>query len=337
MVKNINDNSIILCQTNYINPQKLYEIDDPIQYNLIPKDVLELLWFKDGKFQNYYPNKYPTYSQYSVKKSLIKSNYPISDKIEPSLISIRLPLGDRISPYDEVSYFPQIAYSSLTPVQRSTYLEWLKDITRQFDIGYVFLFFYGLERFMYLTDKLEESLQMIMKLRKYHKNKYFLKSSGDSIIGALILRQKWDLLRKLLEIEEFDLSAIHIAAMTMLEMSLNAKQLISIRKSIGFKNDLYIKRDYEYFLKLLKVNLLRKYGEEGFPLKHIYWEDSKKNIIQFASNRSLDKWYINSFHIYYSNIFIGEVYSILYETHQDFKKTYKEYIADMQNKPCGTE
>lgn len=69
-------------------------------------------------------------------------------EIEPALIDPKLPV-DRSRPDragDEVSYWP--SYAHLSAAGRAAYLEWLASGRRdpQTYIGYVFLFFYGLER-----------------------------------------------------------------------------------------------------------------------------------------------------------------------------------------------
>ena len=85
LVNYINNNGMTLYQPNSIQAKKSYEPDNQIQYNTIPKDVLELLWFKDGKFKNYHIGKY---TRCGENKGLIKLNLSKTDKIEPSLISI---------------------------------------------------------------------------------------------------------------------------------------------------------------------------------------------------------------------------------------------------------
>jgi hypothetical protein len=66
---------------------------------------------------------------------------------EPSLIDLRLPVS-RTSPSTSppLGYWP--SYARLTPEARRCYLEWLAMGRRNpsIDIGYVFIFFYGLER-----------------------------------------------------------------------------------------------------------------------------------------------------------------------------------------------
>ena len=81
----VNNDGIILYQPNSLQCKKSYELNDPIQYDTIPKEVLELLWFKDGKFKNYHIGKY---TRCGENKGLIKLNLSKTDKIEPSLISI---------------------------------------------------------------------------------------------------------------------------------------------------------------------------------------------------------------------------------------------------------
>lgn len=67
------------------------------------------------------------------------------DRCEPALIDTELPLRPAPSS-DDLGYWP--SYDTIRPAQRSTYLHWLADGRRDPDvpIGFVFLFFYGLER-----------------------------------------------------------------------------------------------------------------------------------------------------------------------------------------------
>ena len=69
---------------------------------------------------------------------------------EPSAINLRLPVGQAASGVDaQLPYFP--CYEYLTPAQRGTYLDWLAagrtdTAPEAREFGYLFLFFYGLER-----------------------------------------------------------------------------------------------------------------------------------------------------------------------------------------------
>ena len=68
--------------------------------------------------------------------------------IEPALIDPDLPvhMTSEILPLRSMQYWP--SYQEIDPIERSVYLWWLTNGRQQpgVDIGYVFLFFYGLER-----------------------------------------------------------------------------------------------------------------------------------------------------------------------------------------------
>ena len=74
--------------------------------------------------------------------------YSTSGSVEPCLINPNLPITkERLDPEgSSFSYWP--SYSEIPPVARRTYLEWLASGRNNptIGIGYVFLFFYGIER-----------------------------------------------------------------------------------------------------------------------------------------------------------------------------------------------
>ncbi|MBI2466931.1 MAG: TerB N-terminal domain-containing protein [Candidatus Rokubacteria bacterium] len=93
-----------------------------------------------------------TVSGYTIPGGLLFVGRNLSavsgDHAEPALIDPRLPV-DRENPNragTDVPYWP--SYSSITPSDRAAYLEWLAEGRSRPDayIGYIFLFFYGLER-----------------------------------------------------------------------------------------------------------------------------------------------------------------------------------------------
>lgn len=77
---------------------------------------------------------------------------------EASAINLRLPIGQASRTSGPLSYYPQ--YKWLTPDQRAVYLDWLAggrkdEIPESRELGYVFLFFYGLERRL-IVDKIQD-------------------------------------------------------------------------------------------------------------------------------------------------------------------------------------
>lgn len=69
-----------------------------------------------------------------------------STRAEPSLINPKLEVNTQSPDYpgNSMSYWP--SYSNLSPQARAAYLDWLADGRKDpsINIGYVFLFFYGL-------------------------------------------------------------------------------------------------------------------------------------------------------------------------------------------------
>ena len=82
--------------------------------------------------------------------SMVESNY----QAEPALINPRLSVKQSASHYaDDLTYWP--SYEDISPQARATYLTWLSEGRNDpnIPIGYVFLFFYGLERRLIVDAK----------------------------------------------------------------------------------------------------------------------------------------------------------------------------------------
>ncbi|MEM7375602.1 MAG: TerB N-terminal domain-containing protein [Bacteroidota bacterium] len=81
-----------------------------------------------------------------------------------SHINVEAPVAKRNEDIfgDQMNYWP--SYSSISPKNRLTYLRWLAGGRRnpEYDIGYVFLFFYGLE-YRLLKEQVFEGAEMIIK------------------------------------------------------------------------------------------------------------------------------------------------------------------------------
>jgi len=122
--------------------------------------------------------------------------------LEPALIDPTLPINwsnpDRAGA--GLRYWP--SYSSLSPESRAAFLEWLIDGRKnpETPIGYVFLFFYGLERRVLsdpdrskiARDDLESILSEVERLLSiYGSNRSFSSYADDFLfVGQLLLRSK---------------------------------------------------------------------------------------------------------------------------------------------------
>ena len=68
---------------------------------------------------------------------------------DPSTIYIHLPIS-KDSEVPALPYWPH--YIELSPGQRYNYLKWLRNVEQPVDMGYVFLYYYGLERQLLIGD-----------------------------------------------------------------------------------------------------------------------------------------------------------------------------------------
>ena len=114
---------------------------------------------------------------------------------DPSTIYIHLPICEEID-VERLPYWPH--YIEMTPGQRFKYLCWLRDVTQPIDMGYVFIYYYGLEKKM-LTENFDRAFDEIVKLRNFHENKSFLRYSENALIHGAILRNRLD---KLVDLDE---------------------------------------------------------------------------------------------------------------------------------------
>jgi hypothetical protein len=108
---------------------------------------------------------------------------------EASAINLQLPVGEANNGSHQLNYYPN--YSFITPEQRFTYLEWLasgrKDSNPDSrELGYVFIFFYGLERRL-LVDKAQDQ-EVVAELVRLlqHYGPYTRSRSLQSYTSQLI-------------------------------------------------------------------------------------------------------------------------------------------------------
>lgn len=112
--------------------------------------------------------------------------------IDPELSVTRPPTGHETLP---VSGWPE--YATMSPHDRGAYLQWLSEgrTNPHMDVGYVFLFFYGLERRLFMdmmhqpnTDEhraILEEVQRLLQLYAHHQA--FLKRAGQLLVMDWLL------------------------------------------------------------------------------------------------------------------------------------------------------
>ncbi len=285
-----------ILQINKCENYALNISDNSKYFQYIPKNILELLWIKD-------------YNDYQILEG------------EPSLIDFELDIleSKNIDSNEKIGYYP--SYRKLTPEQRFVYLNWLKDITKPIDIGYVFIFYYGLERHL-LFGEFEKAFDTIMILRKYHFNKSFLSYSENALLASIIKRDRLDYINKL----NLSKSNINIFALIISKAfkKFMAEDLILFSTRVGFSNKRYIKEDYNRFVNEMKNILIQEYEEEYYPINEEYFLHCQKTFSLMLANTLLCNELIEFPDILSSPKVSVDIYNLLYKTHERIKSIKKE-------------
>jgi len=189
---------------------------------------------------------------------------------DPSTIFLKLPIKKPARPdsIERLGYYP--SYAGLGPEQRWIYLNWLQDVTKEVDIGYVFIYYYGLERHL-LTGKFGRAFDEILKLRRYHRNKSFLAYSESSLVNSSLLMKRPDKLTELLKnsvISNFSNSLFLIAHYE--KYNLSAENLMLIFDRMSGLNKRYFKEDPQQFQDILSEVLNECFGADSFPFANNY-------------------------------------------------------------------
>lgn len=292
-------------------------------FESIPKEIIDLLWFKDGPYQNYKEAK-----PQEIELDGFIFSISTSFDSEPSLISVKDTINKPNNMnIDQPGYYP--SYSSLNPNQRWIYLNWLKNIDDEIDISYVFIFYYGLERHLFSGDY-AKAWNVINRLRKYHKNNSFRSYSTSALIASCIVHNRPDLFVDLLEntkdIEDIEISDLYLMAKYKLKGDITAKEIMKLARNVGFKNNRYLKDDALVFENEL-INIMRsKYSSDTIKLSNFNLNKSPKKEIIIIANMSFssDKRCIKIPALSENKEFKELMYNLLVEAHEQTKLKLKE-------------
>ena len=209
----------------------------------------------------------------------------MSGKIEePSLIYTKMPVKsgsvtDNIN--IDVVYYP--SYIKLNPYQKYVYLSWLCDVKTPINIGYVFLFYYGLERHL-LLGNYQDATDMILFLRQYHKNKSFYNYSTNALIMSAIFHKDQDNFDKIINsLDESYFSNISLTAKCRMNIDLTPGEIISLSSKAGYKNKHYMKKYPDLFKKYLTKTLENEYGKPAFPFYSLNIKYTRSKPVIFAN------------------------------------------------------
>ncbi len=185
---------------------------------------------------------------------------------DPSTIYAVLPAIDPSSPnnVEKLSYFP--SYSEMNPEQRGLYLRWLYDVTNEIDIGYVFVYYYGLERHLIYGD-FDGAFKEIQLLRKHHDNGSFQSYSASALVHSCLLRKRLDALKELYEQKDFDhFSNSNLLILWHNQLDILPDMMFKLAQKITGVNRRYIKLHPELYKEKIVSVLSEKFGKPSYPI-----------------------------------------------------------------------
>ena len=312
--------------TLYKNEAEIKKYDVPKQNSNVPANYGNLSFRKTESHQwNVLFGNIPKY----IADLIWIKGENCNDSTEPSAIDLSLPISsDSVDKYNSVGYYPN--YRSLSPEQRFCYLNWLQDISQPIDIGYVFIFYYGLERHLFFGD-FESAYKVIQILRSFHDNGSFQSYSSDAMLFSAAYHKRYDLL------SEVNFSGLAPEVVIFLKYGMNmpieSDDLINIRKRVNFNNDRYIKENYNKFKETLDGILTKKYGSPSFPLNDTDFISAKERYPIVLANYSLNNRITFIPDITKNKIVSSAILKILQETHE----TYKSSKKNSSSKKCNCD
>ena len=247
---------------NTVNSRFDLTIKNRINYH---PDIIDYLWIGTEK----------EYKSIFIEKS--RSSY------EPSFININLPVEvtNDLDLVEKLDYYPN--YANLTPKQRYKYLKYLENpFNSNFEIGYTFIFFYGLERFM-CTEKYKGALDLVIRLLEHHnENHSFASYAVESVLFKAIEINNYSYLNHVLKINNvvntmFPPLRIYFYYKTGKE--LNADDILLLSKDFGWKKKTYLNEYKDLFVKNLEIVI--KDFNEIVSISSLMGNNSIENLSTF--------------------------------------------------------
>ncbi|MFG0231778.1 TerB N-terminal domain-containing protein [Achromobacter sp. 413638] len=190
---------------------------------------------------------------------------------EPSTIYASSPVTWPAPAEDQVTklgYFP--SYAGMTPDQRGVYLAWLQDVRRPIEPGYVFTYYYGLERHLIEGDFLA-ALGEILLLRQHHANKSFQVYSGSALLHACLMRGRADVLQSLYTDHGFDyFGNSSLLLLHRQKLPLLPDMLLMLAERLPGVNRRYLKSERELYRGQLMQLLTDELHQESYEFWNRY-------------------------------------------------------------------
>lgn len=189
-----------------------------------------------------------------------------------------------------------------------------------------------MERYL-LSDKYEEAINIILKLRDVYSNKSFQSYSANAIILTCLVNQRADIVMRFMESldkeYEFNFSDnLFLLCKYCMGLSLNAKDIMRLAKSFEFTKTNYIKNYPDIFFEVLSKHIREKYNQNEIPCEKMItnaeFRKLPKHSVPIFANISIEDKSIEVPQLLTSFKFKKDVYFMLEKTHEEVKQILAE-------------
>lgn len=198
----------------------------------------------------------------------IKYSYGKNYSEEPSIIYISLPVTKPPFCHDVLRPDYYLCYANLLPEQRWIYLDWLQDITKPVPKGYVYIYYYGLERQL-LENTNIDAVDELLLLSKHHN--FITKEAHKAIFLSFLHNNDNLILGKLLAaLLEYPIDNLLLLLLYAKKLPLNSKLIFELISQNNIANKRYLKLHPQLYFKYLDDYFIEKYGINTYPFFNYY-------------------------------------------------------------------
>jgi len=247
----------------------------------VPEPTKSLLWVTDKDVSE-------MQSPLSMRLTISLSDSGVSSELkdghnlygEPSMIWTMLPVSPNDSLETKPMYYP--SSSGFSPGHRYQYLMWLRDVTQQTNLSYVFLYYYGLERHLLVGD-FDGAAAETVRLLKHHDRGTFHTYAQSALIVAALHHKREDVFAQYPGILD-GISNETLAMRKHLRLPIKARELMGLAGAARFSNRRYIRECPDDFARELDACLLDYEARRG-PLLDVVPDDNLqyKEAVVFAN------------------------------------------------------
>lgn len=238
---------------------------------------------------------------------------------EPSTIYVWAKI-EKTEEVEKLGYYP--SYYKMTPGQRYKYIVWLSDVSSDVEVGYLFVYFYGLERQL-LEGNFDKAFDKIISLRNFHNNASFRRYSESALIHSCIIKNRLDKLYNLHEKTYLSgFSNAQIMLSHKLKLNLSALNLINFFYCSFKLARKAVMENKPLLLKYIEEVMSEMYPE-GFPLSKYGISNTRKVSENRFANHSFDReirW-IDIIDFYSHEELMKDIEVIFRESYQRYKNT----------------